>query len=39
MGELLDEGDEVPQERIKQIMERYGFKEDEVQKTVIAYGK
>lgn len=25
MGELLDEGDEVPQERIKQIMERYGF--------------
>ena len=39
MDELPDGGDEVPQERIKQIMERYGFKEDEVQKTVIAYGK
>ena len=39
MDELPDDGEEVPQERIKQIMERYGFKEDEVKKTVIAYEK
>ena len=39
MDELPDDSDSIPQERIKQIMERYDMTAEDVTKTVATYGK